>query len=347
MLTFLLLTLWCHGPLSPFLPAAYEPILLFYGQLHPTLLVALAGAFASAAAECLNYYLYRAMLGRAGMGRVMSSRAGRAVTTMFAKRPFFAVWMCAWSPLPDWAARVLASHTRYSIRRYLAAVLAGRIPKFWFLAAVGMHWAPSAPTIATIVVISVAVTLAATFLGRSNRPAVAVGRAAALVIVGLVVFSAGPLFAQSSLGRGRVSGPSFDRFGSPLEGKVALGYRWSRLTGAGPAEDLAVRLFPVGLAYGIAIVGVEAGAMQALAVGPVALFVKGGASGIAGIGLGDAAVLLGVQGGAGALVRLERRAAVRVDVTRHSFYSGGEHYGVWSFGLSLAVLPPAAGTGPR
>ena len=36
---FLLLVLICHGPLSPFLPATFEPILLRYGQLHPPLLI--------------------------------------------------------------------------------------------------------------------------------------------------------------------------------------------------------------------------------------------------------------------------------------------------------------------
>jgi hypothetical protein len=32
LVVFVLLTLGCHGPLSPFLPATYEPILLLYGQ---------------------------------------------------------------------------------------------------------------------------------------------------------------------------------------------------------------------------------------------------------------------------------------------------------------------------
>jgi len=186
MTVFILLTLWCHGPLSPFLPAAYEPLLLFYGQLYPPLVVALAGALASAAVEYLNYHMYRAILGHASIGRVMSTRASRTVSALFARRPFLAVWICAWSPLPDWAARVLASHARYSIRRYLAAVLAGRIPKFWFLAAVGMHWAPSGATIAAIVLGSVVLTLGGIFFRRSaGRSQLAASRAALLMVVGI------------------------------------------------------------------------------------------------------------------------------------------------------------------
>ena len=273
MTAFILLTLWCHGPLSPFLPAAYEPLLLLYGQLYPPFVVALVGAVVSAVAEYLNYYMYRVVLSSESVRRrVMSNGAGRAVSALFARWPFLAVWVCAWSPLPDWAARVLASHTRYSIRRYLTAVLAGRIPKFWFLAAVGMHWAPSTATIATIVVGSVVLTLAAAFLRRPpGRSRLAATGAVLSVVVAICTTTAA---AQQSLGVGPVLGMSFERFGRPREGPIAFTFRRAPF---------------------------------------------------------------------GRLVRLERRGALRLDVTRHSFYRGGEHYGVWSFGLGLSVLPPAAG----
>lgn len=217
MTVFILLTLWCHGPLSPFLPAAYEPLLLFYGQLYPPFVLAIIGAIASAVSEYLNYQMYRAVLARESVERrVMANAASRTVTTLFARFPFLAVWICAWSPLPDWAARVLASHTRYSICRYLAAVLAGRIPKFWFLAAVGMHWAPSTATIVAIVVGSVVLTLAGILLRRSpGRSRLAAG--SAVLLVGVCATT-----AQQSLGIGRVTGASFDRFGDRGEGPLEL-----------------------------------------------------------------------------------------------------------------------------
>jgi len=51
--------------------------------------------------------------------------------------PFLVVWLFAVSPVPDWAARVLAVLAEYPIRRYLLAFLLGRIPKFWAFAALG------------------------------------------------------------------------------------------------------------------------------------------------------------------------------------------------------------------
>jgi len=152
---FVLLTIACHGPLSPFLPAMFEPILLLYGQLHPPLLIAVVGALTSVGAECLNYHLYRTLLGCDSLDRVMRSGPARAVASVFARQPFLAVWVCAWSPLPDWAARILASHAHYPVARYLLAFLVGRIPKFWLLATIGLHWVPSGQVIFGVVAGSV------------------------------------------------------------------------------------------------------------------------------------------------------------------------------------------------
>ncbi len=168
LVVFVLLTLGCHGPLSPFLPATYEPILLLYGQLYQPLLVALLGALTSAAAEYLNYHLYRALLDCDSFDRVLRSYAARPVTALFARRPFLAIWICAWSPLPDWAARILASHFRYSVRRYLTAFVVGRIPKFWLLAELGLHWMPGGGTVLVIAAASAGVTLIG--LRRRRRP---------------------------------------------------------------------------------------------------------------------------------------------------------------------------------
>jgi uncharacterized membrane protein YdjX (TVP38/TMEM64 family) len=160
-LTFVILTLLCHGPLSPFLPATYEPILLYYGQVYPPVAVAIVGALTATLAELVNYYLYRSLLRCRPLDRLMLSRGARPVRVVFARHPFLAIWICAWSPLPDWAARMLASHSGYSVRRYLTAFVAGRVPKFWLLAALGSQWMPSGKTVAVIAVASGLFTLIA------------------------------------------------------------------------------------------------------------------------------------------------------------------------------------------
>lgn len=159
LVVFVLLTLWCHGPLSPLLPAAYEPILLAYGRLFPPLLVALIGSVASTAVEYLNYYVYRRLLRFDALARVLRSPSGRHVVALFSRHPFLAVWLCVWSPLPDWAARIIASYSGYSVRRYLAAFLLARLPRFWFLAALGLHLRLGVGPVLAITAVSVILTL--------------------------------------------------------------------------------------------------------------------------------------------------------------------------------------------
>ena len=39
LISFVVVTIWVNGPLAPFLPATYEPILMAFGQIYPPLLV--------------------------------------------------------------------------------------------------------------------------------------------------------------------------------------------------------------------------------------------------------------------------------------------------------------------
>jgi uncharacterized membrane protein YdjX (TVP38/TMEM64 family) len=157
---FVLLTLWCHGPLSPFLPAAYEPVLMAYGQLFPPLLVTAVGALCSTAVEYLNYHLYRKLLKCDAVDKVFRSKSGCRIVKPFFRYPFLTVWFSVLSPLPDWAARILAAHSGYPVHRYLAAVLLARLPRFWLLTALGLHLHLSTGTLVAITVVSVVLALA-------------------------------------------------------------------------------------------------------------------------------------------------------------------------------------------
>ncbi len=124
--------------------------------------------------------------------------------------------------------------------------------------------------------------------------------------------------AQQSLGIGPVTGGSFDRFGDLRQGPAAFTFRHSRLTGAGPGEDVAVRLFPQALAARVALIGADVGIMQAVARGPVALFVKAGASPIIQLDFHHPEIIPGCGGGirhAGA-TRATSRATDRRDPPR-------------------------------
>jgi uncharacterized membrane protein YdjX (TVP38/TMEM64 family) len=130
-----LISAWCHGPASPFLPAAFEPVLLAYGRIHPPLVVALVGTAASLVVEAINYVSYGYLLRGRYLLRVREVSAG--LTRMFGRRPFLACLLVASTPVPDWSARMLGALARYPLRRYLLALALGRVPKFWLIATVG------------------------------------------------------------------------------------------------------------------------------------------------------------------------------------------------------------------
>ncbi len=148
--TFVLITVWVHGPISPFLPAAYEPTLMLFGRLYPPLLIGVLGTLANLYVEFLDYHLFLKMADFAPYRRLQAHPLFARAVRLFAKRPFLTIWLFAWSPLPDWMVRVLAPAARYPVSRYLVALGLGRLPKFWLLAALGAHFHVPTPVLLTV-----------------------------------------------------------------------------------------------------------------------------------------------------------------------------------------------------
>ena len=351
LVVFVLLSLACHGPLSPFLPATYEPILLFYGKLYPPLAVALLGAVAATAAEYLNYYLYRALLDCRSLDRLMRSQGARPVTALFARHPFLAVWVCAWSPLPDWAARILASHSRYPVHRYLAAFVAGRIPKFWLLAAVGSYWMPTGWTVIAIAAGSALVTLVGLLRRRTRRVTVATiasvpevaMKTALLACFGFSLASSPePLAAQEPAGSrldGISRGVSLDRFIYEGTGETAFSFRLSDLRPGRLGNELSVSVFPRALAAQALIFAPDFGAAYNVSIPHATLLIKAGGSVLTGFAA-DVVFVPGAHVGAGLVVRIDDRTGIRIDAARHFYMNTGETEAIWSIGVGFAALRP-------
>lgn len=134
---FLIVTIWVNGPIAPFLPATYEPILMILGRLYPPLLVATVGTAGTLYVEFLNYHLYRRGLELDAAEGLREHATTRKVVELFERMPFFTVWLCSWSILPYWAARFLSPLAGYPVKKHMLATLLGRYPKWWFFAALG------------------------------------------------------------------------------------------------------------------------------------------------------------------------------------------------------------------
>ena len=170
---FVLVTMWLNGPLAPFFPASYEPVLMLYGRLYAPLLVAGLGTAATVYVEYLNYHLYRHLLSTQALDPLRQSRSVLWVARTFRRSPFLAVWVCSWSPLPYWAVRFLSPFSGYPAGRHLAATLLGRFPRLWFFATLGRWWhIPARPLFA---VAAASVAAAVLVWGLQRRPALTRG----------------------------------------------------------------------------------------------------------------------------------------------------------------------------
>lgn len=171
---FALITVWVHGPFSALLPAAYEPTLLFFGQLYAPLLIATIGTVCNLFVEFLNYHMFLRVSELPVARRVTGGHTFRRAVALFAQRPFFAVWLFAWSPLPFWVVRLLAPAARYPVPRYLLATLLGRFPRFWVLATLGARLKVPGPVLLSVVAASTLLSVVALLWRRRAGPALGV-----------------------------------------------------------------------------------------------------------------------------------------------------------------------------
>jgi hypothetical protein len=174
LVPLILASAWCHGPVSPFLPATFEPVMMAYGRAHSPLAVALIAAGVSVVMEAVNYLGYGYVLRSNRLNRLRHASA--RLTSLFARCPFSTCVAVAATPVPDWSARILGAMAGYSTARYLGAFLLGRIGSFWLLATLGHQFQPPRSLLLALAIGSIVLTYGAVLL-RRLRPAAA-GQAA-------------------------------------------------------------------------------------------------------------------------------------------------------------------------
>jgi uncharacterized membrane protein YdjX (TVP38/TMEM64 family) len=166
---FAVVTIWVNGPLGFFMPATYEPILMLFGRVYPPVLIGFLGILGILYVEFLNYHLYRRVLQLQALSPARGSRFVQLTVRLFERAPFFTVWLCAWSPLPYWAVRVVAPLAGYPIRRYLFATFLGRFPRLWFFAALGLYWHVGTPVLSAIALGTIGLYVLIWVIRRSGK----------------------------------------------------------------------------------------------------------------------------------------------------------------------------------
>lgn len=163
---FVLYTLLVNGPYSAVLPAAYEPVLLLYGQLFPPLLIGVLGTIATVFIEWVNYHLYRLARDTRTFQHLTGGRWVQRLTRLFTRLPFLAIVVCALGLVPYSVARCLSVLSCYPVGRHLLATAVGRFPRLWVIAALGAPLALPRSFLLGAVLFAIAFAAAAWLLGR-------------------------------------------------------------------------------------------------------------------------------------------------------------------------------------
>jgi membrane protein YqaA with SNARE-associated domain len=125
-----------NSPLSPLLPTAFEPLIMEAAKYASVALVTLVATAGYMYTEYVNWHVYAWVLNWERLAEFRTRRSVQWGVRNFGRWPFWTVVAFAFTPLPFWAGRALAILYRYPLRRFMAATLVGRLPRFlayaWF-----------------------------------------------------------------------------------------------------------------------------------------------------------------------------------------------------------------------
>ena len=117
---------------------ANEPALLAAAKTAPPGVVAVAGTAGCIVAAILDYALIGWFVNKSFVKRELDdTKVFRAAQRGFARAPFLLILASALLPVPFYPAKILAIAQGYPLARFVAAVVLGRLPRFYALALIG------------------------------------------------------------------------------------------------------------------------------------------------------------------------------------------------------------------
>jgi hypothetical protein len=164
----------------------------------------------------------------------------------------------------------------------------------------------------------------------------------------LLAATAAPAPAQARAESVRLTGMTLDHWSGAGPALLRPTLRLTKYSGRRPGADLALAIFPDAISFHppALVVGLQAGLAQPVAIGPGALLVKVGGAGIVAAGVQAEGAFFhlvpGIHAGLGALIPVDRKSTLRLDVTRHVYRAVGRSSVLWSFGFGFAggLRPP-------
>lgn len=116
----------------------HEPIIVWYGAYAGVWATAVVATVGTLTASWMDHRVFAPYLMRASSSRTLATGTIGTARRWFAQAPFATIAISGITPLPFWPFKVLAFTEGYPLARYMAAVAAGRFPRYLLLAWLGL-----------------------------------------------------------------------------------------------------------------------------------------------------------------------------------------------------------------
>ena len=115
----------------------HEPVIIYYGKYHSLLLIAIISSLSTLTAGFLDHVVFTPLLNLPKFSGYKNNTVYKKAIVYFEKFPFWTIVVAGFSPIPFWPIKMLSFSKKYPLGKYLTAVLVGRFPRYYLLAAIG------------------------------------------------------------------------------------------------------------------------------------------------------------------------------------------------------------------
>jgi len=115
----------------------HEPVLVCYGKFVNLWQLSIAATIGTIVAAYLDYKFFRPVLNLSYSAKYKSHRFYKKAHKWFYKMPFIVLVVAGFSPIPFYPFKFMVYSSKYSLWRYIAAVVTGRFPRYYLLALLG------------------------------------------------------------------------------------------------------------------------------------------------------------------------------------------------------------------
>jgi membrane protein YqaA with SNARE-associated domain len=116
----------------------HEPVVIWYGAQVGIWLTAAIATVGTVTASWVDHRVFVPVFERVSSTRPLTSGLVATLHRWFGRAPFAVIAISGLTPLPFWPFKAMAFAAGYPLGRYLAAVAAGRFPRYLLLAWLGL-----------------------------------------------------------------------------------------------------------------------------------------------------------------------------------------------------------------